>query len=111
MRHHHIRKGARGQQPPQLHRNLFQFASFLEDRICMGFGKAWKVMEIDVAILQDQESFGKERIFQMAMKKFWIFVLKNFKISLRVILYQIITRINVNTTLQIFTRICIWARF
>ena len=39
----------------------------------------WKVLEIDYAIFQDLESFGKERIFRMAMEKFWIVVLKNSK--------------------------------
>jgi len=29
-------------------------------------------MEIDNVILQDLESFGKGRIFKMAMEKFWI---------------------------------------
>ena len=29
-----------------------------------GFGKLWKVMEIDNAIFQDLESFGKREIFQ-----------------------------------------------
>ena len=32
-------------------------------------------MEIDNAIFQDLESFGKEKFFKMALKKFWIFVL------------------------------------
>ena len=31
-------------------------------------------MEIDNAIFQDQECFGKERIFNEAREKFWIFV-------------------------------------
>ena len=34
-------------------------------------------MKIENAIFQDLESFGKERIFKMAMKKFCIFVWKN----------------------------------
>ena len=29
----------------------------------MGFGKFWKFMEIENAIFQDLENFGKERIF------------------------------------------------
>ena len=40
-----------------------------------------KVMEIGIAIFQDQESFRKERILKMAMEKFWIFDWKNSKIS------------------------------
>ena len=36
-------------------------------------------MAIDNAIFQGLESFGKERIFKMAMKTFWIFVWKNSK--------------------------------
>ena len=39
-------------------------------RVRMGFGKLWKVMEIDNAIFQDLESFGKGRFFKMAMEKF-----------------------------------------
>ena len=31
-------------------------------------------MEIDDAIFQDLESFGKESFFKLAMEKFWIFV-------------------------------------
>jgi len=30
----------------------------------------WKVIEIDSAIFQDLESFGKEKFFKMAMEKF-----------------------------------------
>ena len=30
-------------------------------------------MEIENAIFQDLESFGKERIFKIAVEKFWIF--------------------------------------
>ena len=33
------------------------------------------------AIFQDLESFGKERIFKMAMEKFWIFAWKILKVS------------------------------
>ena len=36
-------------------------------------------MEIENAIFQDLVSFGKEKIFRMAMEKFWIFVWKNSK--------------------------------
>ena len=36
-------------------------------------------MEIDNAIFQDLESFGKEKISKVALEKFWIFVWKNFK--------------------------------
>ena len=36
-------------------------------------------MEIENAIFQGPESVGKERIFNMAMEKFWIFVWKNSK--------------------------------
>ena len=34
-------------------------------------------MEIENAIFQDLENFGKERITKLAMEKFWIFVWKN----------------------------------
>ena len=40
----------------------------------MGFGKFWKVMEIDNAIFQDLGMFGKEKYSKMAMEKFWILV-------------------------------------
>ena len=46
-------------------------------RVRTGFGKFWKVLEIDNAIFQDLESFGKESIFKMAVEKFWIFIWKN----------------------------------
>ena len=39
----------------------------------------WKVVEIENSIFQDLESFGKERIFKMAMEKFWISVWENSK--------------------------------
>ena len=42
-----------------------------------GFGTFWKIMEIENAIFQDLESFRKDRIFKLAMEKFWIFVWKN----------------------------------
>ena len=38
-------------------------------------------MEIDDAIFQDLESFGKERCLKIAMEKFLIFVWKSSKIS------------------------------
>jgi len=38
-------------------------------------------MEIDNAIFQDLESFGKERIFKMATAKFWIFAWDDTKMS------------------------------
>ena len=41
--------------------------------------RVWKVIEIENAIFQDLESFGKERIFKMAVEKFWIFVWKNYR--------------------------------
>ena len=47
------------------------------DRVRTGFGKFWKVMEVENAIFQALESFGKEMIFIMAMEKLWIFVGKN----------------------------------
>ena len=47
-----------------------------------GFGKLRKSIEIESAVFQDLESFGKERIFKMVMENFWIFVWKKiFKIS------------------------------
>ena len=48
-------------------------------RVRTGFGKFWKVVEIENAIFQDLESFGKERIFKMAMARVWIFVWKSTK--------------------------------
>ena len=39
-----------------------------------GFGKFWKVKEIDNASFQDMENFRKGKIFNMAMEKFWIFI-------------------------------------
>ena len=48
-------------------------------RVCAGFGKVWKAMEIDDAIFQDLKSFGRGRFFKMAMEKLWIFVWKNCK--------------------------------
>ena len=38
-------------------------------------------MKIENTIFPDLESFGKERIFQIDMEKFWIFVWKNSKTS------------------------------
>ena len=40
----------------------------------------WKVMEIENVIFQDLESFGKERIFEMAMAKFGFLFGKFLKI-------------------------------
>ena len=45
------------------------------------FGKVWKGLEIDNAVFQDLESSGKERVFKMAMEKYWIFVWKNSEVS------------------------------
>ena len=42
------------------------------------FAQFWKVMDIDIAIFQDLESFGKGRFFKVAMKKFWIVVWGKF---------------------------------
>ena len=39
----------------------------------------WNVLEIENDIFQDLESFRKERILKLAVKKFWIFVWKNSK--------------------------------
>ena len=41
----------------------------------------WKVLEIDNAIFQDLQCYGKMKIFKMTMEKFWIFVLESFEIS------------------------------
>ena len=38
-------------------------------------------MEIDNVTFQDLEGFEKEKVFKMAMEKFWIFVWENSKIS------------------------------
>ena len=46
-----------------------------------GFEKFWKVMEIENAVFEELESFGKERSFQNGYGKFWIFVWKSSKIS------------------------------
>ena len=46
----------------------------------MGFRKCWKFMEIEYAIFQDLESFGKESILKMAIEKFWILVWKILRI-------------------------------
>ena len=40
-------------------------------------------MEIENAIFPDLDSFGKERIFEMAMEKFWMLVRKNSEIILK----------------------------
>ena len=42
----------------------------------MGFGKFWKVMEIEKAIFQDLERFRKESVFKMAMAKLEFFMEK-----------------------------------
>ena len=39
-------------------------------------------MEIEKAIFQDLESFGKESNFQMTMEKLWIFIWKTSEIIL-----------------------------
>ena len=39
-------------------------------KIRTGFGKFWKVTEIDNAIFQDLESFGKEMFLKMALENF-----------------------------------------
>ena len=38
-------------------------------------------MKIDIAIFQEMESFGKEKLFKIAMEKFLIFVWENSEIS------------------------------
>ena len=38
----------------------------------MGFGKFWKVMEIDNAIFQGLQRFGKEMILYNGYGKVWI---------------------------------------
>ena len=45
----------------------------------MGFGNFWKVVEIENAIFQVLHSFGKEKIFRIAIEKCWIFVWKYSK--------------------------------
>ena len=47
-------------------------------RVCTGLGKFWKDMETENAIFQDLESFERERMFKMAMEKFWILSLEKF---------------------------------
>ena len=37
-------------------------------------------MEINNAIFQDLESFGKEKFFKMVLEKFWIFIWENSKV-------------------------------
>ena len=48
-----------------------------------GSGKLWKVMEIDNAIFQDLETFGKRDVFQSGYEKFWKFVWENSKNMLK----------------------------
>ena len=48
-----------------------------------GSGKLSKVMEIDNAIVQDLESFGKRDVFQSGYEKFWNFVWENSKNTLK----------------------------
>ena len=50
-------------------------------RALTGFGKFWKSMEIDNAILQDLESLGKGTSFKMAIETSWIFVREDSTIS------------------------------
>ena len=66
--------------------NYILFLDYFFDATCYnrvrtGFGKFWKVMEIDNAIFHDLESFGKGIFFKMAMEQFWIVVWENSKIS------------------------------
>ena len=47
----------------------------LEDRLCLmrvrtHFGKLWKTMEIDSAIFQGLDRFGKGRFFKLTMESF-----------------------------------------
>ena len=42
-------------------------------RVRTGFGKSWKVLEIDNTFFQDLESFGKFLFRLLAMEKLWIF--------------------------------------
>ena len=42
--------------------------------VFMGFVEFWRVLEIDIAIFQDLEDFGKGIFVKMAMEKLWIFV-------------------------------------
>ena len=44
-------------------------------RVLTDFGKLLNVMEIENAIFQNLENFGKCKFFYMAMEKFWIYVL------------------------------------
>ena len=46
-------------------------------RAHMGFGKFWKVMEIDKVIFQDLESIGQGTFLKIAMENFWSFVCEN----------------------------------
>jgi len=52
-----------------------------KDRVRTCFGKLCRVMEIDAAIFQDMESFAKEKLFKIAMEKFWAFAWEYSKIS------------------------------
>ena len=49
--------------------------------VLAGFREFWKVTEIKNAIFHDLESFGRERIFKIAMKKFWLLFVKWFFVS------------------------------
>ena len=53
--------------------------SMIYIRVRTDCGKLWKVVEIENYIFQGLDSFGNERIFKMAIEKFWIFVYKNSK--------------------------------
>ena len=58
---------------------FYLFSIHLKSRVCAGFGKFWKVIEIADTIVQDLESFGKKRFFKM--EKFRIFLWGNSKVS------------------------------
>ena len=48
------------------------------NRVCTGFGKFWKVMEIDIAIFEDLDNFGQGEVFQTGYEKVLDFCLGKF---------------------------------
>ena len=65
--------------PPPIARTKIWNKAQSTIRVRTGFGEFWKVKEIENTIFQVLDSFGKERIFKMAMEKFWILIWKNYR--------------------------------
>ena len=79
-----VRTGEIGHLPPFfikiLVKGSFSVQSYIF-RVRAGFRKFWEVPEIYSVIFQDLGSFGIEKFFKMALKKFWVFVWENSQIS------------------------------